>query len=438
VWGSNDKNILDKVKESDLLLCRYYEHTFGTNQTSSKPYGYFNLGHLAEKSIYAYRPYEKAKWLVAQRMRSYFSNKEEGLYVINPGNAGYSGWVTLDKNSFRNVDYKTVRNIETGKVYKLYYSGKDVNFFVNDLEANSYRQFILSKDSLISEKIYPAPEIRTDNLGWPVSVKCKNMEQPLFQGEIGKFLSLESIVGRRIEPEIWDVTDSLKRSEKVAESTRQEYASTSEKTKKTETPFSIIFEQKFSHARLKEGTRILEVMKGEPRVSVDINFNRLSSSNPEVFYIEFPLPDLESFPFVSNGGEEFQPYNDQIPGTCTDFFTIDGWVNYPSENGSWLWSSCEAPLISFSEPQLASKRLTPPDNMNKILAMVYNNMWEVNFLNDCPGEINFHFDLVWKNKKINSDEADDITYTYNIKPLIILNPKTREDKFTFKRMNEIK
>ncbi|MBN2775383.1 MAG: hypothetical protein JXR31_14095, partial [Prolixibacteraceae bacterium] len=61
VWGSNDKNILDKVKESDLLLCRYYEHTFGTNQTSSKPYGYFNLGHLAEKSIYAYRPYEKAK-----------------------------------------------------------------------------------------------------------------------------------------------------------------------------------------------------------------------------------------------------------------------------------------------------------------------------------------------------------------------------------------
>lgn len=438
VWGGNSADVLNKVKEIDLSLCNFYEHTFAANEATSNPYSFFNQGHLVEKNIYAYRPYEQAKWLVAQRMRKLFTNQPEGLYIINAGDADYTGWIELDKISFRKVNYKSVKEYGSGQSNILNADNQTVKFWVNKLKANSFKRFLLSEDSVSVESNKYRPEIKVDENGWPQLVQWEGMSPALFPGEIGRFLSLESIVDRRIEPTIWDEKDSLKRLANVAQSTKQIFSTIKEHAQISETPFSIKYTQKFHHPRLKQGTRILEIWKNEPRISVDIQFYRLSSANPEIFYIEFPLPDGDVFPVTSNGGEEFRPYLDQIPGTCTDFFTIDGWVNYPAQTGSWLWSSRDAALVSFSSPQLASKRLLPPANMNKILAMVYNNMWEVNFLHDCPGEMQFHFDLIWKNKQITANEAFQITQTYNLPPLIMLNPKTREDNFTFERLNEVK
>ena len=439
VWGGNSEDVLNKVNEIDRSLCRFYEHTFATNQATTNPYGLFNQGHLAEKSIYAYRPYEQAKWLAAQRMRKMFTNQQEGLYVVNTGNVDYTGWIELDRISFREVDYKSVKEAGSGQSHYLYIqpNNRIVKFWVNKLKPNSYKQFLLSEDSVLAENNLPAPEIKEDQHGWPQFIRWKGMVQPLFAGEIGKFFSLESTVGRNIEFEIWNERDSLKRAERVTHSTKQIFSTINGNAQKTETPFSIVYTQKFYHTRLEQGERILEVWKNEPRVSVDIRFYRLPSSNPEIFYVEFPLPDEDAYPVASNGGEKFLPYLDQIPGTCTDFFTIDGWVNYPAQTGDWLWSSRDAALVSFSGPQLASKRLSPPENMNKILAMIYNNMWEVNFLHDCPGNMQFHFDLIWNDKQIIPEEASKITQTYNLPPLVMLNPETREDNITFKWLNKI-
>ncbi len=438
VWGGNGPEILNKVKEIDRLLCRYCEHTFSANEATSNPYGLFTQGHLAEKSIYAYRPYEKAQWLTARRMRSLFTKEKEGLYVVNAGEAGYTGWIDLDRISFREKHYCSAIDPSTGHPYPLHFNDRNVRFWISGLKAGSYQRFLLSEDSVPAEKNLPVPEVTTDRNGWPQSAKWKGMEQPLFAGDIGKFLSLESTIGRGIEPAVWDEKDSLKRAGKVTGSTRQIPGTVSEAARITETSYSLVYTQHFTHPRLKEGVRILEIWKNEPRISLDIRFNRISSANPEIFYVEFPLPDTGAFPVISNGGMEFLPYRDQIPGTCTDFFTTDGWVNYPAQDGSRLWSSRDTPLISFSGPQLASKRKTPPENMNTVLAMIYNNLWEVNFLDDCPGDMQFRFDLFWRNRPVTTKEAFAITQTYHIRPLVMLNPVTREDEFTFKRLNEVK
>ncbi|HBB92606.1 MAG: hypothetical protein A2X22_09560 [Bacteroidetes bacterium GWF2_49_14] len=438
VWGGNSEKVVNQANGIDRSLCRFYEHTFAANEATSNPYGFFNLGHLAEKSIYAYRPYEQAKNLVAQRMRQLFTNQPEGLYVVNAGEHAYTGWIELDRISFREVNYQSVRDPVSGEKKKLYSTNRIAKFWVDKFKANSVGCFLLSEDSVSEVSSRTEPEITVDASGWPSSVRWKGMQQPLFSGEIGKFLSQESVVGREIEPKIWDEGEYSKRKANIDKSTKLTGASPDGTATITETAFSISYKQNFAHPRLKQGQRILEIWKDEPRVSINIRFYRLSSPNPEIFYIEFPLPDEGANPVISNGGMEFRPYLDQIPGTCMDFFAIDGWVNYPAPTGSRLWSSRDAALISFSEPQLASKLTSPPPDMNKILAMVYNNMWEVNFLDDCPGEMEFHFDLTWKNRPITAKEAYQITRTYNLPPLVMLNPTTREDPFTFKRMNEIK
>ena len=438
VWGSVTDNIKINVSRIDRELCRFYEHTCGANEATSNPYSLFSLGHFTEKNIYAYRPYERAKWLLAQQTRLRFTNEPEGLYVTNTGQTPYSGWVELDRISFRGEKYNSVKNTSNGEKTPLLIKGETARFWVENMPANKFYRFLLQKDSVIIEMKSLKPEIKTDQLGWPVEVKWKKMSSPLFTESLGNFMSLESKVGRGIAGHIWWENDSIRRKQKVKEATAENWARTTDTTKVTETANSIIYEQKFTHPRLKWAIRKLEIWKNEPRVQTSIKFFRLSSSNPEIFYVEFPLPETGAFPVTSNGGNEFQPYKQQLPRTCTDFVTIDGWVHYPSPIGSWIWSGRESALVSFDSQQLAVKSMTPPKRMNTILAMVYNNMWEVNYLDDCPGEMEFHFDLVWKEKISDSREIPKIVQTYYFPPVVMLNPATREDKHTFLRMNEIK
>ena len=56
------------------------------------------------------------------------------------------------------------------------------------------------------------------------------------------------------------------------------------------------------------------------------------------------------YPLLSNGGVPFTPFEDQLPGTCRDYFAVDGWADYGTSNGHWLWVSRDAPLLSFDSP----------------------------------------------------------------------------------------
>ena len=62
VWGNKD-GVNQEVKEINRMLCRYYEHTFASNETSSNPYSLFNMGQLNEKGTFAYHPLREP-WLL--------------------------------------------------------------------------------------------------------------------------------------------------------------------------------------------------------------------------------------------------------------------------------------------------------------------------------------------------------------------------------------
>ena len=71
--------------------------------------------------------------------------------------------------------------------------------------------------------------------------------------------------------------------------------------------------------------------------------------------------------------------------------------------------------------------------------MVYNNMWEVNVLDDCIGEMEFKFDIQWNNgQEQTPQELSDAVRGYLMEPIIFVNPSTRVDKHSYKHLNEIK
>ena len=81
-----------------------------------------------------------------------------------------------------------------------------------------------------------------------------------------------------------------------------------------------------------------------------MRLNRTSSEAPETFYIVFPFPCESAMPETSCGDVPFVPIRDQMPGTCRDYYGIDGWVHYATPEGHWFWVSRDAPLVSFGDP----------------------------------------------------------------------------------------
>ena len=71
-------------------ICTFYEHTFASMFSSSKPYGAFNQGSEIECSRYAYKAYEFAKWMsfgkdgFAKRMELYAKPENGGFMNTLP------------------------------------------------------------------------------------------------------------------------------------------------------------------------------------------------------------------------------------------------------------------------------------------------------------------------------------------------------------------
>lgn len=434
-WGETDKNTKKQIDQIDRDLCQYYEHTFGTWETNRDPYSLFNQAHLNTTSSYAFRPYEKSQWLLAQRVRARLSNEPEGVYAVNTGSLPYTGWIDIDPAAFVRQPYQSVTDPLTKGKKQLFREGGFAKLWVENIMPHQIARYVLSVDTVGFPDKQLMPGIKTDKNGWPVSVKWPGHDEPFQSEGFGEMFSFNSLVGRRVV-DAWYEPDSARRGERIAQVAMENNASF-ERARMIETPYSVIYIQNFRHQSLKQATRRVEIWKTEPKLSYKITLDRKSNSDPEILYVKFPFPQQTGYPLTSNGGMAFEPYKDQLPGTCTDFLAIDGWVKYPQNKGAWIWSSRDAALVTFGGNQFGAKSKTAPGNMNLLCAMIYNNMWEVNFLNDCIGKMEFKFNVMWQDKTASPQEISDATRTYLLEPVVFVNPATREDKHTYKILHRV-
>ncbi len=456
VWGPLDENTRRTMDDLYRDLCLFDEHTWGSSLSVAKPYSLDTQGQFTEKSILAYRPMARAEWLLSQRARTKLVREGEGLFLVNPATAPFSGWVRMIATCLRD-DYQTVENPQTGEQMKLYFEpgvqpwgrprtpedltredisatfadnvpNKVAKFWVEKLDANAIQRLRLSTKSIESDTVAGsvAPQVKADALGWPVSAVWPGMKQPLFLEGSGDFLAVKvnGFAPRHVLADIRGRRGEAR--ERMRRESLEDVAATPEgRASVQETPHTLVYTQALQHPRLQWGTRIVEIWKRQPRARFTLRINRLSSAAPEIFYIAFPLPVGEALPRLSSGGEPFTPFTDQLSGTCRDYFAFDGWADYMTPDGRWLWVSRDAPLMAFgSSPTLALLQAAPKDS-RRLLAMVFNNFWYTNFVADERGIMEFQFDLVWQPDSECS--AQDLADALVTEPVMLLNPAAPED-----------
>ncbi len=407
VWGEPTTAVTKKTGEMLKDLCLFDEHTWGANISISEPDALFTIAQYTEKSLTAYRPMGHSEWLLGQRTRVRLASEPAGLYVVNTAREPYSGWATLQAAAVRDGT-------------KIPQEGGMARFWVESLGPNSIRR--MKKEELEAQgAVSPErPEVTTAEGDWPVSAKWPGMTSSLFSEGLGDFLAVTVIppAGRGQMGAIHTAQDAEERERlrsKILRHVPAAYGATTVE----ETPHTLVYTQPIRHPRLDKATRRLELWKRDSRARLTVRFDRISSVAPEVLYINFAFPVGNTLPQFSNGGMPFTPYEDQLKGSCRDYYAIDSWARYKTAQGEWLWVTRDAPLVTVGGPHTVERGTTAPEDVNRLMAMVFDNFWHTNFVANSSGTMEFQFDLVWRKRIAGAEVLAEALMSV---PVVAINP----------------
>lgn len=464
VWGPLDDTAARSANNILRDLCLFDEHTWGASDSVGQPHTLETWAQYNEKARCAYRPMAMSKVLLAQRSRTAIYPREEGLYVANTAPAAWSGWVVMPASALRGP-FRAVRHPETdvrvpllfepgyqphGRGGPEVYSGENssetfpdrtpdqqVRFWVESLPGHTVRRLEWLTDEVTEASTDALPDVECDEQGWPQTATWPGMSKPLFSAGTGEFeaVSVEGFAGRWGYLDMFSTGNSEARDAYRTTQLRSEKATPAGDVTVRSNPHTTLYTQSLSHPRLRWLTRELELWHGEPQARLTIRFDRRSEEKPEFFFLGFTVPCTGTLPEASCGGVPYVPYADQLPGTCRDYFSIDSWLNYRTEAGNWLWVTRDAPLVTFQDHQLLARATAPPPDTNRILAMVFNNIWFTNFVADSHGVLEFQFDLAWTPSGNDAVPHAIIAETLQVEPTVVINVQEREDPIFMRRLH---
>jgi len=398
VWGPLPPSAQTTLNAVLKDLCLFDEHTWGASSSISAPWSLNTQAQFTEKSELAYRAMGQAAWLLERRARTRLEGLEEGLYVVNPSPAEWSGWAAIEA-ALLSGEYRSLTDAATGERLALEKDGRHYRFWVEKLGPHSWRRFRLETEPAPAPDAGAEPELRIGAAGWPEAASWQGMSKPLWEGALGDFLAMDLIppADRRTITSLHANPDADARAALRARTVRLTQAYY-EEARKTVTAETVRFTQRFRHPRLEGATREVELWRRQPRARLTVRFDRVSSLAPEVFYLAFDLPRGSGLPRLWCGGMPFVPYRDQLPGACRDYFAIDGWALYSQPGGDWLWVTRDAPLVAVGGPHALERHQDEPAEPRRIVAILFDNCWHTNFVADSHGTMEFRFDLAWREK----------------------------------------
>jgi len=148
------------------------------------------------------------------------------------------------------------------------------------------------------------------------------------------------------------------------------------------------------------------------RIEVSLRILRDSTPNLEL-YLAFPFSVPEPRFRYEASGTVIEPLRDQMPGTATDYYAVQHWVEVQNSDLGVVWGAVDAPMVEFGGlwPGYVSGAhhgVTPPGYGHPFLRpgelkkghiyslLAYNN-FRTNFINVHAGEALFRYAFSTRN-----------------------------------------
>lgn len=398
-------------------ICMYDEHTFGSWQSVSNPYAYAPRAQSAEKNAYAYRALDGAQCLLADRVRPLVAQVRNQIVVWNTTSRPMQARIDLPLNCMRG-DYHSVHCQETGEVYPIIYTDGVANFLRPsdpsefgpenvshtfsdkcekqaivfgpvELPAMGCVHLIPSVEQVDVPAAEPQVTVKTDDKGWPVEISFPGQSIPVVNGAFGDLVCVQAdgFSPRWTFKDIFENDDAEARKALRPQHLIQTEASYGE-TVCRQAQGVLVYEQPVCHETLLYARRILTVNPVSRRVDLELRMDRKPDFAPQVLFLRFEAPANSGLPTISNAGCPFRPVEEQLPGSCMDFYAIDGWISYGS---SWLLNCVDNALVTFGDTSVVARKTEMMGPENRLFVRLVDNLWDTNFVANPVGLMNFRF-----------------------------------------------
>lgn len=157
---------------------------------------------------------------------------------------------------------------------------------------------------------------------------------------------------------------------------------------------SIVLSGQLAGCAEKDGARVeIRLYEPEKRVEFHWTIRKLPVPQAEAVYVAFPFaPRTGQIAYEAQGGL-VRPGLDQIPGSSSDWQTVQNFLTVRHDRGQIVWGSAGAPLVQLGEINLGKwQRVTRVDQPH-VYSWVMNNYWFTNFRPTQEGDFTWNYFL---------------------------------------------
>jgi alpha-mannosidase len=117
-------------------------------------------------------------------------------------------------------------------------------------------------------------------------------------------------------------------------------------------------------------------------------------THPEATYLLFPFNVPSATARFDIGGQVVIPEQDQLPGVCRDYFTVQNWVDFSNNDVGITIATPENPLVQLGDFHFGHYQQEFKLERAMLLGWVTNNYWETNFRVHQPGRVEVRYRLL--------------------------------------------
>ena len=137
----------------------------------------------------------------------------------------------------------------------------------------------------------------------------------------------------------------------------------------------------------------IRIFKTTKRIDILFKARKLPVNDPEAVYVAFPFSlDQGALQFEAQGGL-VQAGENQIPGTATDWNTVQNFAALRSPSAQIVLASDEIPLMEFGGINTGRYIPGAKPATQQIYSWVLNNYWTTNFRSSQEGEMSWSYAL---------------------------------------------
>ncbi len=411
------QGITDRIDAVNQALLFYDEHTFGFSESVRSPYSAGTMEQRALKESYAWEAFRRARQLNEEAMgllQAYISKEDvPTLAVFNTLNWERSGLINMY------IDHQV---LPLGKTFKILDSegqpapaqalghrsdGTYWGIWVKDIPPMGFKKYTIN--------VYPDVQISdASSIGDLNNSDNSNLifiENQWYKLTIDKNIAgITSILDKDLNLELIDYESPVKLGEYILEKlgNRSEMEAYTLKTYERKSLDKIWFEAA-EHGALWESLRFkgegesligpagfeleIRLFKTDKRIDLAYMVRKKSIIEPEGFYLAFPFDLKNGEIWCEVQGGVMKAGYDQIPGSSTDWNTVQNFASIHNGEAQIVLSSQEIPLMQFGGINTGRYDKNAKPESTHIYGWPMNNYWITNFNADQRGEFSFTYSI---------------------------------------------